>query len=362
MALIKLRHVNSFRDKIGKTRHYFRRKGDKAVALPGAPGSKEFMEAYAAAMAERPLPIVAGRDQNAPGTVAALIVAYYATARWRQFSTETQRRQRNIIENFRDSYGNYRVIKCEPKYIAAVIDKIVSPHVRNETLKALRALFDTAVPSMLAHNPCASIKVKVPKSQGHHTWTEEEIEQYRAHWPNGTMARLTLEFAFEAASRRCEVVNLAPQHCRKGRIRIERAKGSDPVDIQISAELQAAIDAMPRNAQAPFAPYLANADGSTRSPHAFGKLFAQWATEAGLPARCRMHGLKKSSLTRAANAGASAHDLMGLSGHRTLAMVLRYTTEADRKRGADRAMAKVREAKTATEGTKIGDPKLQNRS
>jgi integrase len=348
MAQIKLKHVNSFRDRHGKLRHYFRRDG-KSVALPGAPGTNEFMAAYAAAMAEQPAPIVAGRDQNVPGTISALIVAYYATARWKQYSTETQRRHRNIIESFRDSYGHVPVTHVEPRHFGQILDKIVSLHMRNNTLKALRALFDTAVPSMLAHNPCASIKVKVPKSQGHHTWTEDEIEQYRAHWPNGTMARLTLEFAFEAASRRCEVVHLAPGHCRKGRIRIERAKGSDPVDIQISAELQAAIDAMPRNAQAPFAPYLANDDGSTRSPHAFGKLFAQWATEAGLPARCRMHGLKKSSLTRAANAGASAHDLMGLSGHKTLAMVLRYTTAADRKRGADRAMAKVREAKRAAD-------------
>lgn len=345
LSYFKLKHVNSFRDRHGKLRHYFRRDG-KSIALPGLPGSKEFLTAYTAAMAEQPEPIVAGRHLNEPGTIASLIVTHYASARWKQLTAETQRRERNIIEAFRDRYGKLPVHLCEAKHIGIILDEIGSLHTRNNWLKALRALFDTAVPSILAHNPCRLLKVKVPKSTGHHTWTEDEIEQYRAHWPNGTMARLTLEFAFEAASRRCEVVHLAPQHCRKGHIRIERAKGSDPVDIEISAELQAAIDAMPRNAQAPFAPYLANTDGSTRSPHAFGKLFSRWATEAGLPARCRMHGLKKSSLTRAANAGASAHDLMGLSGHRTLAMVLRYTTAADRKRGADRAMAKVREAKS----------------
>lgn len=51
LAYIKLKYVNSFRDRIGKMRHYFRH-GGKVIALPGAPGSKQFIEAYEAAMAD----------------------------------------------------------------------------------------------------------------------------------------------------------------------------------------------------------------------------------------------------------------------------------------------------------------------
>ena len=103
MAQIKLKHVNSFRDRHGRMRHYFRRDG-KSVALPGLPSSKEFLTAYAAAMAEQPAPIVAGRDGNAPGTIASLIVTHYASARWKQLTAETQRRQRNILEAFRERF------------------------------------------------------------------------------------------------------------------------------------------------------------------------------------------------------------------------------------------------------------------
>ena len=88
--------------------------------------------------------------------------------------------------------------------------------------------------------------MKLPKTKGHHTWTDEEIAQYRAYWRLGTQQRLVMEFALETASRRGEVVRLGPQHVKNGRIRIERTHGSDDVDIPISPELQAACE---RNAK-----------------------------------------------------------------------------------------------------------------
>ena len=68
-----------------------------------------------------------------------------------------------------------------------------------------------------------------------------------------------------------------------------------------------------------------------------------WATEAGLPARCRLHGLKKGAMRRLAEVGGTAHELMAFSGHKTLTEVQRYTADADRKRLADAAMAKLRD-------------------
>jgi integrase len=85
--------------------------------------------------------------------------------------------------------------------------------------------------------------------------------------------------------------------------------------------------------------------GKPRSKYGLGNDFAKWATEAGLPARCRLHGLKKAGMRRLAEAGATAHELMAISGHRTLTEVQRYTEAADKKHLADSGMAKLR-AKT----------------
>jgi hypothetical protein len=88
--------------------------------------------------------------------------------------------------------------------------------------------------------------------------------------------------------------------------------------------------------------YIITAFGKPRSKKGLGNDFARWATEAGLSARCRLHGLKKAGMRRLAEDGATAHELMAISGHRTLTEVQRYTADADRKLLADRGMAKKR--------------------
>ena len=198
--------------------------------------------------------------------------------------------------------------------------------------------------------------IKLPKSKGHHTWTDDEIEQYRAHWPLGTQQRLVMEFALETASRRGEVVRLGPQHVRNGRIRIERTHGSEDVDIPISPELQAACDAMPKS----HLTYIVTAYGKPRSKYGLGNDFAKWATEAGLPTRCRLHGLKKSGMRRLAEAGNTAHELMAISGHKTLTEVQRYTSAADKKQLAVSGMAKMRERTKSAEITQTLAPRYTN--
>jgi integrase len=178
--------------------------------------------------------------------------------------------------------------------------------------------------------------IKLPKTRGHHTWTDGEIEQYRAYWPYGTQQRLVMEFALETVSRRGEVVRLGPQHVRNGRIRIERTHGSEDVDIVISPELQAACDAMPKQ----HLTYIVTAYGKPRSKYGLGNDFAKWAREAGLPDRCRLHGLKKGGMRRRAERGYTTHELMALSGHKTLTEVQRYTDAADKRRLADSGAAK----------------------
>jgi integrase len=148
----------------------------------------------------------------------------------------------------------------------------------------------SAVPSMRKDDPTEGIAgIKLPKTKGHHTWTDDEIAQYRAHWPLGTQQRLVMEFALETVSRRGEVVRFGPQHIKNGRIRIERTHGSRDVDMPMSPELQAACDAMPKG----HLTYIVTSYGRPRSKYGLGNDFAKWATAAGLPARCRLHGLEK---------------------------------------------------------------------
>ncbi len=340
---IRLKYVNAFRNRNRRdqrARYYFRRRGQPAIPLPGLPGSEEFMAAYAAALDSMPnRSVEIGAKRTLPGTVNALIVNYYRSGEWLALAPETQKTRRRIIERFRLQHGNKRVALLQREHILKMLAAIERPSNKRSWLKTIRGLMRFAIPLMRKDDPTEGIPtVKLPKTKGHHTWTDDEIEQYRTFWPLGTQQRLVMEFALGTASRRGEVVRLGPQHVKDGRIRIARTHGSEDVEILMSPELQAACEAMPKE----HLTYIVTAYGKPRSKYGLGNDFAKWATEAGLPANCRLHGLKKSGMRRLAEAGGTAHELMAFSGHKTLTEVQRYTKDADRKKLADSAMAKLR--------------------
>jgi hypothetical protein len=356
MTRIRLKYVHAFCDRHGKVRHYFRRRGCKAIALPGLPGSEDFMAAYSAALARLPDQVTEiGASRTLPGTVNALVVSYYRSAEWNALSADTQKTRRLIIERFRLKHGDKRVALLHRDHILSMLAAIEKPSAKRHWLKAIRGLLRSAVPNMRKDDPAEGIAgIKMPKSEGHHSWTDAEIEQYRAYWPLGTQQRLVMEFALETTSRRCEVVRLGPQHVKDGRIRIERFHGSKDVDILVSPELQAACDAMPKG----HLTYIVTMHGKPRSVAGLGNDFAKWATEVGLPKRCRLHGLKKGGMRRLAEAGSTTHELMAISGHCTLSEVQRYTADADRKRLADSGMAKKRQNEN-TNVANLSTPRAQ---
>lgn len=44
--------------------------------------------------------------------------------------------------------------------------------------------------------PKGIASIKLPKTEGHHTWRRWGIVRYHAHWPLGTQPRPVMEFAF----------------------------------------------------------------------------------------------------------------------------------------------------------------------
>ena len=95
MATIRLRYVNRFanRDrKDARLRYYFRRRGEKAIPLPGLPGSEEFMAAYTMALTAIPEPSEIGASKTLPGSINALVVDYYRSAEWQHGLAEDTRK------------------------------------------------------------------------------------------------------------------------------------------------------------------------------------------------------------------------------------------------------------------------------
>src|SRR5262245_39326834 len=156
MTRIKLRFVNSFRDREGRLRYYFRRRGCKSIALPGLPSSIEFLEAYQAALAGMPdKPSEIGADRTSPGTINALVIAYYRSAAWNSLQPDTRKSRRRFIEHFRIQHGEKRVALLRRDHIEQMLAAIEKPIAKRGWLKAIRPLLQSAVPSMRKDDPTA---------------------------------------------------------------------------------------------------------------------------------------------------------------------------------------------------------------
>jgi len=335
------KYVNAFSNRQrenGAVRYLFRRRGFKAIPLRGPLYSEDFWEDYKLALGTVPdRPHEIGAARTVTGSIGAVVVTFYKSEAWSNLTPASQATFRPVIEKFRARHGSKRVAVLQPAHIAHMLAAVPKLSARDKMLKAIRLLMTFAIPSLRKDDPTAGISITLPKTKGHHSWTDEEIAQFRVHWPLGTEARLTMEFALETTSRRSEVARLGPQHIKAGRIKIERCHRSRDVDIRITPALQAAIDAMPKA----HLTFLINARGKPYTSDHLAKQFAKWATAAGLPAWCRLHGLKKGGMRRIAERGVTTHELQSISGHKTLAMIQHYTDAVDRSKLADSAYEKL---------------------
>jgi integrase/recombinase XerD len=379
MAEIKLDYVNSFIDRHGKRRHQFRRKGHKKVTIKGRPGSPEFMDAYHALLEKTGgAALEIGASHTKAGTVNAVAVSYFKSDVFTKgLAKATQKTWRNLIDRLRSfetpsgrRYGENRIATIRKGSIDAFL-KGKTANAKRNSLKAVRSFLRFAMSE--GEDPTEGIEIARdgPKSNGHMTWLEPQIAQYRTRHGLGTVARLALELLLNIAARRHDAHLIGEQHIRVGEDGIRRLHWRPHktlrttgklLAIRVMPELQAALDTMPKQARADgVLTFLVNDYGRPfASPAAFGNKFADWCIAADLkPVLCddgrtrnyRAHGLRKAALRTLAHAGATGVELMAVSGHSSLDQVQEYLNEVDQERAAEAAMtklAKVPEIKTAT--------------
>jgi integrase len=93
--------------------------------------------------------------------------------------------------------------------------------------------------------------------------------------------------------------------------------------------------------------FLVTDRGAPFVKESFGNWFREACRAAGCPGSA--HGLRKAGATRAADNGATVHQLMALFGWKTEKMALVYTRKADRKRLASMAAPLLLSAQTSNE-------------
>jgi len=331
---IRLQFVQAFTDrKSGRTFFYFRRKGWPRVRLEGLPGGSQFMEEYARALDATPTPVGAS-TRSKPGSISAAVAEYYSSHGFRSLTGGTPAKRRALLEGFREQHGHLPLASLPREFIVALLDTMPRFQARN-WLTAFRHFIGWCVERKLVRNdPTLGIKLKTPKSDGHHTWTEDEIAAFEAHWPIGSKPRLALALGLYTAQRRSDVVRIGRQHIRDGILAVRQQKTGVMLAIPVHRELEQIIATTPIG----HLTLLTTKHGKSYEPNGFNDQFRGWCDAAGLPTYCKFHGLRKAALTRLADAGCTAHEIAAISGHRTLKEVEHYTRAVDQARLARAAM------------------------
>lgn len=338
MTSLKLRYVHRFRDRHGAVRHYFRRPGFPRAALPGLPGSAEFMAAYQSCLAGTPAPIGAAR--TVPGSMTSLAVSWYQSAGFKAVGATTQANYRRVVERFLADHGTKPVRDIEPRHIRAMIDaKAATPGAANFLLVVLKLLLRHAAEYGFRSDDPAAVVRKIPyRKSSHATWMEPDIAAFEARWPLGTRAHLAMSLMLYLGQRRGDVVRLGRQHLSGNVITLTQGKTGTRLAIPVHPRLREAIDACPSDALM----FLVTESGK---PFASAGSFANWfdacCEKAGLAPGLSAHGLRRAAARRLAEAGCTPHQIAAVTGHKSLSQVQGYSSEADQERMAGVAMGRI---------------------
>jgi integrase len=332
-------------DRHGVRRVRFRRHGFSTY-LTGTPWSPEFMQQHAAAIdgVKAQQTVELGSDRTLAGSIDALCVSYFRSPEYLNLTRSTQNQRRSIIERFRAEHGRKPVKGLQREHIKRLLGAMsATPESANHLLKCLRALLACAADlGWISTNLAKDIKRYSNKSDGYHTWTEEEIERFQERHPIGTKAGLAPALGLYTAQRKSDVIRMGWQHIRGDAIEVRQEKTATPLMLPLHPELSAVLASIPRTNLT----FLVTEYGAPFTAGGFGNWFRDQCNAAGLP-QCTFHGLRKAAATRLADAGCTTHEIAAVTGHKSLREVERYTKAANQLRLAQQALQVQLKAETA---------------
>ena len=356
-------NVTAFVDRNGKERFRYRKVGRPVHYFKEHPGTQANpSDEYNQLVANMPQKPAVSRA--VPGTIDELISRFYRSAGWDGAGDESKRVRRGILERFREKHGKKPVKLVTFEHIESILVSasrkrregkrtVGGKEAARSLRKQLMRVFAYAVKlGMIPTNPVAqSERLKVPKTGGHHTWTEPEIAQYRARHPLGTKARLALEIMLWTWQRRGDARLFGRAQMRAGKIHYRQGKTGKSLWLPAAPQLLAAIEAMPATGIETF---LVTDYGKPFSKAGFGNKMREWCDEAELP-HCTAHGVRKAGARRAAQLGASNQGLKSVGGWSGDSEVATYTAEVDQAALAEATLRRVIEADLANrDGASFG--------
>ncbi|WP_372835275.1 tyrosine-type recombinase/integrase [Puniceibacterium confluentis] len=215
-----------------------------------------------------------------------------------------------------------------------------------------RSWLDFRRPDLRSQKPARA------KSDGHPTWTHDQIAAFRAVYPIGGISRAIFELTCWTGARISDACKIGPQHIgRDGVLCYRQIKTGDAAYVPWNCHLPrfAVLADLEQfkaaNGAVRGLTFLQTGAGRPMSHKAAGHTLAETARSIGIERSA--HGLRKTQAAVLAESGAAELEIGSWTGHRSLSEIVHYTREMNRRAAATGTHA---EREVETPPTKVETP------
>lgn len=273
---------------------------------------------YGPAKAQPPMPEIASPS------LASVVSTWQRSIEWRSLSKNTQDNYVIYLKPLFSAFKKEPVAEIRRAHILTMRDEIAIDRGNGAAINFCRtvsAFFAWAFDrDLIEASPAAKLVKKIPR--GHlPAWREDQAQLAMKELPEPD--RRVVVLAYYTGQRRGDLAKLRwpdyDEHA--GLIRLTQEKTDEPLEIPVFAELKAELAAwkIGRSTMT-----ILEFQGKPWRPVFISKRLPQQLQRIGLPP-LGVHGLRRLTAIRLAEAGCSTHEIAAITGHRTLAMVQEYT-------------------------------------
>lgn len=275
------------------------------------------------------------RDDAIPGSVADVIARYRASPEFKRLAESTRKRYLDFLDRLAETVPDTRIADIDVAWLYEARDSLAHmPSTADKMLAILSILLSFSVKRGLRQDNPARHVERLGGGKSFEPWPEAAIERFRAG--ANRRAVWAVELAIYTGQRQSDVLAMQWRHIKDGLIWVVQQKTGEPLAIPIHPALAEVLEEIPRVGTN----IVHREDGRAYTRDGFRSIFQRDMKRLDL-AGLQFHGLRHTAGRMLAEAGCTDREIMAITGHKTAAMVTRYTRRADQERLARGAITKL---------------------